>query len=855
MAESTMTRTVANNEAYPEPAANETNEHKSFMRIIRHLFRSKRPAAVLVWTHDDGSRVPEAQAFSDEEPKAYIIPSCDEKERNLKYKDRKQVVGGYTTGHNKAGKATRQHNLTAVEGVATASSTGGVLHNDADDEAVQINIVTSSVSPDIFKNLCPNGNGSRQGTATLSPGGVGFLVVEDNRVNQRLALKVFQTRAHRTPTILENGLLAVSAYKADPAAFRCILMDWSMPVMGGAEATREIRAFEANYGLRPCVILAMFPRGGMRDQEKVLEAGCDGFLFKPLRVRSLMTLLFGDEKQNILHQRGDLTKEEALSLSLGPRPPYLEPTQPAPPNPAQPQPRYPPLQLPQLLAPKPEDVDKTAPKFILARAVLKKVRSTFKNTNLEYERVLGYGGFGVAVKFSQKDETGKHLRHVVVKAPVRPDRQSTLDSLEHEYKWYNYLKGMEHVPYLVNPLPLYRFPLPPPESGEEPEYLGDRDFLASPGHFLITEFLEHGELITLVQRLNDIAMAQPNSDTSPKLTFIPNRLLWRFFLCFVRSTFAMAWPWAAYSWHQDYMHRHKNDVPPPTDQEVDDMLVDHPYREHVWETNDEVQIQNVVHFDIDLHNIFLGQSRNPHDEEHKYFRAVAIADGGMVQLGDWGLCTHFQDTDGMPRDQMKSYEGYGKTAYMAPEQFLGMPDDLKMWDYRTNLWGIGLAMCSLMTKGRLKGDPKQKFCQDATFTYPDGTKMIVPQTYAWFLENDITIAGFVGVTQINRLDIDLRYTVATLMSRDMDIRGTLDLLLLNVEGQIKEIDQKAKRGELQEWESDAALQRFVDEYLKNAPETVFAAGAALEAPTPPPPQPPVGATVQQFGNMNIGGGP
>ncbi|KAK8075146.1 hypothetical protein PG997_009809 [Apiospora hydei] len=474
-------------------------------------------------------------------------------------------------------------------------------------------------------------------------------------------------------------------------------------------------------------------------------------------------------------------------------------------NPGQPQPRiYPPLDLKQLIAGRPENVDRNEPKFILARTALKKVRSTFENTNLEYERVLGYGGFGVAVKYSQKNGTGQHLRHIVVKAPVRPDRPSTVESLIHEYTWYDFVKGMEHVPFLVNPVPLYRSPPPPPDSGQEPEHLGDRDFISAPGHFLITEFLDHGELIALVHRLNAAAMAQPNSDTSPKLTFIPNRLLWRIFLCLVRSAIAMAWPYAVASWRSDYMEDHKDDVPPVTIQDVDDMLVEEPYREDIW---DGVKTENVVHFDIDLHN----------------------------------------KSDRRPRDQMKSHEGAGKTPYMAPEQFLGMPDDLKMWDYRTNLWGIGLAMCSLMTKGRLSGDPQKKYCQDATFKYPDGTEMVVPQTYAWFLENEKTIRSTSGITILDRFDVDLRYTVATLMSRNLDVRGTLDLLLLNVTGQIDETDRKAQRG------SSRSGRRM-------RPCIVSAAGVALEAPTPQPVPfvnrgpGALGAALQQFGNMNLGGG-
>ncbi|KAK7962629.1 kinase-like domain-containing protein [Apiospora aurea] len=805
MAETTMTRNVASNEAYLEPTANETNEHASFMKNIkRHLFRSKRLAAVFVWTRDEDPRAPEAQGLSDEESKEYIIPSRGE-EPDLKGKDNIPAVGGYTVGYNKAENTTTQRNITAIEGIAAATGTGGVLHNETKGEAVQINLLTSSVSPDVFKNIY-----------------------------------------HKTPTIVENGLLAVLAYKADPAAFRCILMgktpetlparrghraliieatflDWAMPVMGGAEATKQIRAFEASYGLRPCVIIAMFPSMNISQREAVLKAGCDTCIEKPLRIGTLLRLLFGDEKHNILYQRGDLTEEEAQSLSLSPRPLHLDPAQRSS-STRRKQARMQQLRtwvterldmlggaptlyrapdLKQLIAGRPENVDRNAEKFILARTALKKVQSTFENTNLEYDRVLGYGGFGVAVKYSQKNGTGQHLRHIVVKAPVRPNRPSTVESLIHEYTWYDFVKGMEHVPFLVNPVPLYRSPPPPPDSGQEPEHLGDRDFISAQGHFLITEFLEHGELIALVQRLNAVAMAQPNSDTSPKLTFIPNRLLWRIFLCLVRSTIAMAWPYAVASWRNDYMEEHKDDVPPVTIQEVDDMLVEEPYREDIW---DGVKTENVVHFDIDLHNIFLGQSNNPQDGEHDYFRAVNPTDDPETNVG-------LQD------------EPMG---HWAGDVFL---DDEGQAQRRPS--EEVLSRCHLQVPGR-HGDGS-----------PADVRLVPRER-----ENDQKHQRHHRFGPVRRGPALHRRDAHVAEPRRPRHAGPP---VAQRDGPDRRDGPEGAAGELPEWETDAALHRFVNEYIKNAPENVSAAGAALEAPTPQPAGA-LGAAVQQFGNMNLGGG-
>ena len=61
------------------------------------------------------------------------------------------------------------------------------------------------------------------------------------------------------------------------AQFDCVLMDMAMPVMGGVDATREIRA--AGHRLP---IVAMTANAGERDRAECVAAGMDGFLSKPV---------------------------------------------------------------------------------------------------------------------------------------------------------------------------------------------------------------------------------------------------------------------------------------------------------------------------------------------------------------------------------------------------------------------------------------------------------------------------------------------------------------------------------------------------------------------------------------------
>ena len=85
------------------------------------------------------------------------------------------------------------------------------------------------------------------------------LLAEDNLVNQKLAMKVLEEHGH-VVEIAENGHMAVESYKKriiQSKPFDIILMDVSMPFMGGMEATELIRAFELHEGLDRTPIIAL----------------------------------------------------------------------------------------------------------------------------------------------------------------------------------------------------------------------------------------------------------------------------------------------------------------------------------------------------------------------------------------------------------------------------------------------------------------------------------------------------------------------------------------------------------------------------------------------------------------------
>jgi two-component system, sensor histidine kinase and response regulator len=104
------------------------------------------------------------------------------------------------------------------------------------------------------------------------------LLVEDNAVNQRVAIGLLERRGHRV-TAVGNGRDALDQLEA--VSFDIVLMDLQMPVMSGLDATAAIRARErATGGHVPIVAMTAHAMAG--DRDRCLDAGMDGYLSKPV---------------------------------------------------------------------------------------------------------------------------------------------------------------------------------------------------------------------------------------------------------------------------------------------------------------------------------------------------------------------------------------------------------------------------------------------------------------------------------------------------------------------------------------------------------------------------------------------
>ncbi|KAJ1331413.1 osomolarity two-component system, sensor histidine kinase NIK1 [Microdochium nivale] len=112
-----------------------------------------------------------------------------------------------------------------------------------------------------------------------------ILLAEDNRVNQRLAVKILE-KYHHVVTVVGNGFEAVEAIKKKK--FDVILMDVQMPIMGGFEATGKIREYERSLGTHRTPIIALTAHAMMGDRERCIQAQMDEYLSKPLQQNHLI---------------------------------------------------------------------------------------------------------------------------------------------------------------------------------------------------------------------------------------------------------------------------------------------------------------------------------------------------------------------------------------------------------------------------------------------------------------------------------------------------------------------------------------------------------------------------------------
>jgi len=109
-----------------------------------------------------------------------------------------------------------------------------------------------------------------------------ILLVEDNEMNRDMLSRRLQRKGYQV-TIATDGQQGVEMATADLPAL--ILMDMSLPVLDGWEATRRIKADERT---RHIPIIALTAHAMQGDEVKAKEAGCDDYDTKPVELPRLL---------------------------------------------------------------------------------------------------------------------------------------------------------------------------------------------------------------------------------------------------------------------------------------------------------------------------------------------------------------------------------------------------------------------------------------------------------------------------------------------------------------------------------------------------------------------------------------
>lgn len=160
-----------------------------------------------------------------------------------------------------------------------------VVGDDGDALERAFPLVTKEYLESIKNNI------NHTNTSGLWPEHTRVLVVEDNQINQQVAIGLLEDFG-LTAEIADDGALAVDALiKAKDSPYTLVLMDCQMPVLNGYDATDAIRNGKAGKHAKDVVIIAMTANAMEGDREKCLDVGMNDYLAKPVDAEFLFAKL------------------------------------------------------------------------------------------------------------------------------------------------------------------------------------------------------------------------------------------------------------------------------------------------------------------------------------------------------------------------------------------------------------------------------------------------------------------------------------------------------------------------------------------------------------------------------------
>lgn len=109
-----------------------------------------------------------------------------------------------------------------------------------------------------------------------------ILIVEDNEMNRDMLSRRLERRGYTTVIAIDGG---AGLEKARTEAPDLILMDMSLPVIDGWEASRQLKADPATASIP---IIALTAHAMTSDRDKALKAGCNDYDTKPVELPRLL---------------------------------------------------------------------------------------------------------------------------------------------------------------------------------------------------------------------------------------------------------------------------------------------------------------------------------------------------------------------------------------------------------------------------------------------------------------------------------------------------------------------------------------------------------------------------------------
>lgn len=112
-----------------------------------------------------------------------------------------------------------------------------------------------------------------------------ILIVDDNPANLKLISYLLTNRGYQVRTALDanEAIDALDAFHP-----RLILMDIQLPGMDGLELTRALKSVDATRDILIVAVTAFAMKG---DDQKARDAGCDGYITKPIDTRELPSVV------------------------------------------------------------------------------------------------------------------------------------------------------------------------------------------------------------------------------------------------------------------------------------------------------------------------------------------------------------------------------------------------------------------------------------------------------------------------------------------------------------------------------------------------------------------------------------